>query len=229
MRVQKIAWLGGLLITICVIIYKCYLDDFIQEYSVNRVEKEIIKNYDNNKNNFADLLTYAKAISDLPTIIFLDADKIESFMYPDSINLDSSCFDLLTLTALGQKMEKISLLSNGSVEIHVNDTIMIIPCWTWAFEGGKGDLGYDFLLKKLDITDSVMDSVRTYVRKVNCRSVRIDKDNIYLRFYGTELCKFEYLIAKNNAYDSTLYHKLGENVYWSIKKDDQFCGDCFGN
>jgi hypothetical protein len=108
-----------------------------------------------------------------------------------------------------------------------HDTTFVLKHWYWNFVGGKGDEGYDFVLKKLGVDQRQIDTLRRLLLNVNCEAITIEENGgVRLRYDGNLFCQYEYIKPEKLTRLNNDLIFLDSTVFYVLTKSDLYCGDC---
>jgi hypothetical protein len=239
MKIKKIIKWGLIIIlvwTFLILFNQFYIIDWRIEYSENRVQENIIKNYEGKEDKFEQVIEYIQVLDIKPPveIEFIKNSRTRSYFnspaVSDSASYNSAYFDLNYFNIIkGEKNEQMDfeLLEDGKARISYADTVIETKNWHWYFEGGRGTPHYEKYLDYIGITEAELEVLRGLIFEINCEAIQIHTRNGFsMRYDGHGLCQYEYYIP---AVDSSRFKlmnevRLSNNIFCGLNRSDIFCG-----
>lgn len=241
MDIKKILKWVGLMLLIWIILFFAnifYIREWRVKYSEQRVQKSIVKNYEDKKIHFDTLIESVRklGITSITTIEFIKNNKINGYLNSssgsDSIRLNSMPFDLTVLNIEDERMvhSKFEFLPDGKVEISYGDTIIIANNWHWNFEGGTDNPQFKKFINFIGITNRELETLRGLIKNADCEAISINEDGSFsLRYDGFSMCQYEYFIPRNKTNEYMGYSKLDEGIFCGLNRSNLFCGSLLYN
>ena len=239
MNIKKILKWVGLISLVWIVLFfanEFFIIDWRIEHSEQRVQKNIIKNYEDKKEKFDRIIEYVRKLEIIPIIEieFKRNKKIDSYLkspfISDSIRMSSNSFDLNVSydfedEEIGQPA--FEFLHDGKARIDYVNTIIETNNWYWNFEGGRDKPQFEKFIDYLGISESELEILSKLINEANCEAISIYEEGSFsLRYDGISFCQYEYYAPKN---DSTRYKllnevKLEDNIYCGLNRVSIFCG-----
>jgi hypothetical protein len=241
MDIKKTLKWGGLIILVWIVFIlanTAYIRDWRIKYSEQRVQKSIVKNYEDKKKQFKTLIEYVRKLDIFlyTEIEFIKNGKINGYInssfVSDTMQINSTTFDLNWLDIEDERMQhpEFEFLPDGKVKISYGDTIFETNNWFWNFEGTTNNPKFEKFINYIGISKRELETLRSLIREVDCEAISINENGSFsLRYDGFRACQYEYFIPTNTMNEYRGYSKLAEGIFCGLNRWDLFCGSVIYN
>lgn len=241
MNIKKNLKWGGLIILVWIVLFLAntfYIRDWRVKYSEQRVQKSIVKNYEDKKEHFKTLIEYVRKLDIISNteIEFIKNNKLNCYLnsssFSDSMQINAISYDLTLLDIEGEGMRQpeFEFLQDGKAKVSYRDTIIVVNNWHWNFEGGSDNPQFEKFINYIGISKRELETLRSLIKEADCEAISFTEDGSFsLRYDGFSMCQYEYFIPRNKMNEYTSFSKLDEGIFCGLNRWDLFCGSVIYN
>lgn len=237
MKIKKtIRWVGLIILSgvVFFLANTAYIREWRVRYAEQRVQKSIVKNYEDKQEQFATLIEYVRKLK-IPSNTRIEFTRrkyisgyINSPFTADSMQIDSIPLDLNLLDIEVERTlhPEFEFLSNGRVKISYGDTVFEKNNWYWNFEGTTENPQFEKFINYIGISKSEFETLRSLTKDVDCEAISIIDGigSFSLRYDGVVMCAYEYFIPGVSKNEPKGFSKLDEGVFCGLNRCNLFCG-----
>jgi hypothetical protein len=190
-----------------------FISDWKFDLMIKKIERSSKLNYEQQKEDFQNLLEFASDLPDFNEITFRENGNFFCSFSSGIEQYDSIHYDLNWLEEYYKG--SFEFLHDSIVSVSLADTIIKTHNWSWQFDGDYQNKRFSNFIDFIDFSSNTLDSLKVLVSKVNCRSISQNTNgNIHLVYYGNSFCGFEYAMTKDSSLLPEYYVRLDTNVYF---------------
>ncbi|MEZ4887704.1 MAG: hypothetical protein R3E32_23420 [Chitinophagales bacterium] len=206
------------------IIYCGPFYDWRVRKSEEHVRQSIQDNYANHKEDFEELIAYAKYLPDSSSIGFSKGDTLGFILTSIKPANHSNPVTLFMSEEEDLYTPQFELDENWNALVFIEDTILKFENWTWRFQGSFDFHEITKLETYFSLTKEKLKYLKMLLEKTDCESIIIENDGDVRLVYDGFLMWYEYLIPKNESEIPEGYQKIDKNIYFGLFDSGLYCG-----